>query len=214
MSCLRTLPNPNHLPALDSSFVYRRPALGLAPLDPAPRILLLYGSLRERSFSRLVVEEAARLLQLFGAETRIFDPSTLPLPDQLAGDDHPATDLVTRGLMTLDGIAGDAPGVALLRAILRIGEPPADIGERRGKQPREPQDMISIHAGRRDDATQGIATSIGVSDDRCIPARRCYRCIAFLEGRRCPIVTCHALHSGAGRAIVSRRFGTVLDESR
>ncbi len=90
MSCLRTLPNPNHLPALDSSFVYRRPALGLAPLDPAPRILLLYGSLRERSFSRLVVEEAARLLQLFGAETRIFDPSTLPLPDQVKDDDHPA----------------------------------------------------------------------------------------------------------------------------
>lgn len=46
--------------------------------------------MRERSFSRLATEEAARLLQLFGAETRIFDPSTLPLPDQIAGDDHPA----------------------------------------------------------------------------------------------------------------------------
>jgi arsenic resistance protein ArsH len=55
-----------------------------------PRILLLYGSLRERSFSRLAVEEAARLLQFFGAETRIFDPSTLPLPDQISNDDHPA----------------------------------------------------------------------------------------------------------------------------
>jgi len=51
---------------------------------------MLYGSLRERSFSRLVIEEAARLLQFFGAETRIFDPSGLPLPDQVAGDDHPA----------------------------------------------------------------------------------------------------------------------------
>ena len=46
-----------------------------------PRILLLYGSLRERSFSRLAVEEAARLLQAMGAETRIFNPRGLPLPD-------------------------------------------------------------------------------------------------------------------------------------
>lgn len=41
-------------------------------------------------FSRLAVEEAARLLRFFGAETRIFDPSDLPLPDQVADDDHPA----------------------------------------------------------------------------------------------------------------------------
>ncbi|MGI0644544.1 MULTISPECIES: arsenical resistance protein ArsH [Pseudomonadaceae] len=53
-----------------------------------PRILLLYGSCRERSFSRLLTEEAARLLQRFGAETRIFDPSGLPLPDD-APDSHP-----------------------------------------------------------------------------------------------------------------------------
>jgi arsenic resistance protein ArsH len=49
-----------------------------------PKILLLYGSLRTRSFSRLVVEESARLLDAMGAETRIFDPTGLPLPD---GDD-------------------------------------------------------------------------------------------------------------------------------
>jgi arsenic resistance protein ArsH len=52
--------------------------------------LLLYGSLRARSFSRLATEEAARLLNYFGAETRIFDPSDLPLPDQVSGDKHPA----------------------------------------------------------------------------------------------------------------------------
>lgn len=46
-----------------------------------PRILLLYGSLRERSFSRLAVEEAARLLEAMGADTRIFSPRDLPLPD-------------------------------------------------------------------------------------------------------------------------------------
>jgi arsenic resistance protein ArsH len=53
-----------------------------------PRILLLYGSLRERSFSRLLVEEAARLLQAMGAETKIFNPSGLPLPDD-APESHP-----------------------------------------------------------------------------------------------------------------------------
>jgi len=53
-----------------------------------PRILLLYGSTRERSFSRLLVEESARLLEHFGAETRTFDPSGLPLPDD-APVDHP-----------------------------------------------------------------------------------------------------------------------------
>lgn len=46
-----------------------------------PRILLLYGSLRERSFSRFLTYEAERLLQRMGAETRVFDPSGLPLPD-------------------------------------------------------------------------------------------------------------------------------------
>lgn len=53
-----------------------------------PRILLLYGSLRQRSFSRLMAEEAARLLRRFGAEPRFFHPSGLPLPDD-AADTHP-----------------------------------------------------------------------------------------------------------------------------
>ena len=56
--------------------------------DHRPRILLLYGSLRERSYSRLLTFEAARLLDAFGAETRIFDPQGLPLPDA-APVDHP-----------------------------------------------------------------------------------------------------------------------------
>ena len=51
---------------------------------------MLYGSLRPRSYSRLATEEAARLLRLFGAEVRIFDPSDMPFPDQVAGDQHPA----------------------------------------------------------------------------------------------------------------------------
>jgi arsenic resistance protein ArsH len=54
----------------------------------APRILLLYGSLRERSFSRFLTLEAERLLRYLGAETRVFDPHGLPLPDS-APADHP-----------------------------------------------------------------------------------------------------------------------------
>lgn len=53
-----------------------------------PRILLLYGSNRERSYSRLLTLEAERLLQYFGADTRVFDPAGLPLPDD-APVDHP-----------------------------------------------------------------------------------------------------------------------------
>ena len=90
MSRLRPLSDPDHFPALQQEYAHRRPALGIGDDQPPPRILLLYGSLRDRSFSRFAVEEAARLLQFFGAETRIFDPSDLPLPDQVAGDDHPA----------------------------------------------------------------------------------------------------------------------------
>ncbi|PIE14152.1 MAG: arsenical resistance protein ArsH [Rhodobacterales bacterium] len=53
----------------------------------APRILLLHGSLRARSFSRLTNEEAARILQRLGAETRVFDPAGLPLVDDPTGGD-------------------------------------------------------------------------------------------------------------------------------
>lgn len=52
------------------------------------KILLLHGSLRERSFSRLLNEEAARILHRFGAETKTFNPSGLPLPDD-ADPSHP-----------------------------------------------------------------------------------------------------------------------------
>jgi arsenic resistance protein ArsH len=87
---LRALPDADHLPALDLGIAQDRPARSLGPDEPPLRILLLYGSLRERSFSRLAAEEAARLLRFFGAETRMFDPSDLPLPDRVRGDDHPA----------------------------------------------------------------------------------------------------------------------------
>ncbi|WP_199259169.1 MULTISPECIES: arsenical resistance protein ArsH [Alphaproteobacteria] len=82
---------PDDLPNLDAGCV-DTPSLGrLRVTDPSthpPRILLLYGSLRERSYSRFLTFEAERLLKHFGAETRIFNPSGLPLPDG-APVDHP-----------------------------------------------------------------------------------------------------------------------------
>ena len=53
-----------------------------------PRVLLLYGSLRERSYSRFATEEAARLLDLMGAETRIYDPRELPVTNTVPTN-HP-----------------------------------------------------------------------------------------------------------------------------
>ena len=109
MTRLRLLPDPGTFPALDPAFVIPRPAAGLGVDQPSPRILLLYGSLRERSYSRLLVEEAARLLQLFGAETRIFDPADLPLPDQLAGDDHPAVHELREHALWSEGMVWCSP---------------------------------------------------------------------------------------------------------
>lgn len=58
--------------------------------DPGhkPRILLLYGSLRPQSYSRRAAEEAARILEHLGCETRMFDPAGLPQPDG-EDPDHP-----------------------------------------------------------------------------------------------------------------------------
>ena len=80
----------DNLPQLDAA-LFKQPADGLNPAlvtCHAPRILLLYGSVRERSYSRLASEEAARLLQAMGCDTRSFDPRGLPLPDD-APESHP-----------------------------------------------------------------------------------------------------------------------------
>lgn len=81
----------NDLPQLDAALFRVPDASQLQPARPSthpPRIVLLYGSLRARSFSRLLVEEAARLLTAMGADARIFKPSGLPLPDD-APEHHP-----------------------------------------------------------------------------------------------------------------------------
>lgn len=54
-----------------------------------PRILVLYGSLRERSYSRLLAEEAGRILEFMGAEVKFFNPTDLPLYDHERFVDHP-----------------------------------------------------------------------------------------------------------------------------
>ena len=77
------------------------------PTHP-PRILLLYGSLRERSFSRLASEEAARILQHLGAETRSFDPSGLPLPDD-ADETHPKVRELRDLVMWSEGMVWCSP---------------------------------------------------------------------------------------------------------
>jgi arsenic resistance protein ArsH len=77
-------------PALDETLL---PALDPAQLfpdrsDTPPRFLLLYGSLRETSYSKALAHECDRLLRRYGAETRIYDPEGLPQPDG-APADHP-----------------------------------------------------------------------------------------------------------------------------
>nr|WP_315393454.1 arsenical resistance protein ArsH [uncultured Duganella sp.] len=85
MTVIANLPNIDpaqlDLPSMDK-------LAQVGELDHPPRILMLYGSLRERSFSRLLTEEAARILEHFGAEVRIFDPTALPMAGSVP-DDHP-----------------------------------------------------------------------------------------------------------------------------
>ncbi len=85
-------------PQLSKTDLHAPDVNALGATDQAPKILLLYGSLREVSYSRLMVEEAARILQKLGAETQTFDPSGLPLPDSEEAS-HPKVaelrDLVT-----------------------------------------------------------------------------------------------------------------------
>lgn len=80
------LPNiiPGALTELDSAALR-------GPENPAhaPRILLLYGSLRAQSYSRLAAEEGARVLRALGCETRFFDPHGLPQVDDIGSDGHP-----------------------------------------------------------------------------------------------------------------------------
>ncbi|MCE2918077.1 MAG: arsenical resistance protein ArsH [Rubrivivax sp.] len=84
-------PTDDDLPLVDAT-LFDAPSgsrfVGVGASTHAPRFLMLYGSLRERSFSKLLTLEAARLLRAMGGEVRVFDPTGLPLPDA-APDTHP-----------------------------------------------------------------------------------------------------------------------------
>ncbi len=74
-----------------------------------PRILLLYGSLRDVSYSRKVAEECARILQALGCETRIFNPSGLPLPDDEGAIDHPKVAELREAAIWSEGMVWSSP---------------------------------------------------------------------------------------------------------
>jgi len=99
------------LPNIDPLLFHAPSESGLFPAvraAHAPRFLLLYGSLRERSYSRLVAEEAARLLQGLGGETRLFNPSGLPLVDD-ASDDHPKVRELHELVQWAEGMVWSSP---------------------------------------------------------------------------------------------------------
>ena len=99
------------LPNIDAA-LFGPPARGSmpppVPSTHAPRILLLYGSLRERSYSRLVSEEGARLWQAMGCETRTFDPRGLPKPDD-APDTHPKVQELRQLAQWAEGMVWTSP---------------------------------------------------------------------------------------------------------
>ena len=106
------------MPTLDLSL----PNLDHALLDPptgaclasagtsphAPRFLLLYGSLRDRSYSKLLTLEAARLLIAMGGEVRVFDPTGLPLPDS-EPDTHPKVQELREAAAWSEGMVWTSP---------------------------------------------------------------------------------------------------------
>lgn len=105
------MPDSGSLPNVDAE-LFAFPSLErLSPPVRAthpPRFLLLYGSLRKRSFSKLLALEAARLLEAMGAETRVFDPAGLPLPDA-APDTHPKVQELRQLAQWAEGMVWSSP---------------------------------------------------------------------------------------------------------
>lgn len=74
----------------------------------APKFLMLYGSLRERSYSRLLTFEAARLLEAMGGEVKIYDPTGLPLVDS-EPDSHPKVQELRQLVLWAEGMVWTSP---------------------------------------------------------------------------------------------------------
>ncbi len=99
------------LPLIDKE-LFHRPELDRlqanAPLNHPPKILFLYGSLRERSFSRLLAEEAQRIAEAMGCETRFFHPTGLPLVDD-APETHPKVVELRELVQWAEGMVWSSP---------------------------------------------------------------------------------------------------------
>lgn len=57
------------------------------PIGRPPKLLILYGSLRETSFSRKLGLEFARLFEVLGCDVRVYNPRGLPVRDP-SFEDH------------------------------------------------------------------------------------------------------------------------------
>ena len=111
MHRVTVLPLDHTLPNLAPEWFDRPVGVRLAGAGSsthAPRFLMLYGSLRERSYSKLLTLEAARLLTAMGGEVRIFDPAGLPLPDA-APDTHPKVQELREAAAWAEGMVWTSP---------------------------------------------------------------------------------------------------------
>jgi arsenic resistance protein ArsH len=101
----------NDLPNIDKAF-FNKPRLeqfqSYSIQNHSPKILLLYGSLRERSFSRLLAEEAERILNVMGCETRFFNPKGLPQVDD-APETHPKVVELRELVQWAEGMVWSSP---------------------------------------------------------------------------------------------------------
>lgn len=111
MTDITYLQNPTAFPALDEAPFEVPSVARLTPNERSrhkPRFLMLYGSVRERSYSRLLTFEAARLLEAMGGEVKIFNPSGLPLPDD-APDTHPKVKELRELVQWAEGMVWTSP---------------------------------------------------------------------------------------------------------
>ena len=104
-------PSDSTLPNVETALFERPTSAHLtaaASSTHAPRFLLLYGSLRERSYSKLLTLEAARLLVAMGGEVRVFDPASLPWPDA-APETHPKVQELREAAAWAEGMVWTSP---------------------------------------------------------------------------------------------------------
>ena len=111
MTDIAYLHSPADFPALDESLFDLPSVDKFATLEPSrhkPRFLMLYGSVRERSYSRFLTFEAARLLEAMGCEVKVFNPRGLPLPDD-APDNHPKVKELRELVQWSEGMVWTSP---------------------------------------------------------------------------------------------------------